>query len=430
MVPSRRIDGILLLYHHPPTVNAPTILEHVDAFQRHSRFPVFLVNTNLGFPRALDRCDFRVIVLHYSLFGTARYCLNPRFLNYLEARGESYKVAYFQDEHQHCAQRFSFIDRYDIHAVYTLLEPAYHEVVYGDHCRASVIRRTLTGYVSEALVRRARRLRTSDAERSIDIGYRARKLPYWMGRGAQEKHEIAREVLDRAWTMNLRLDIATGEGSRIYGDAWYRFVANCRGMLGVEAGTSVFDLDDSARIRTAELLHEEPNLDFEDVAQRILNEYEGKIPYRTISPRHFEAAAFRVVQILFPGRYSGVLEQGRHYLRLERDLSNFEEVIEGFRDPRVRVEITDRAYEDLIASGRYSYERFVHSFDEDIVSFGIPGKMSEVDRHDIDQAIGRSYPVTRYLARPKRFLQTARFPGRSRALAVYRALRRRSTSDR
>ena len=67
-------------------------------------------------------------------------------------------------------------------------------------------------------------------------------------------------------------------------------------MLGVEAGTSVFDLDDTARERTEALLANEPDLSFDEVERRVLHEYEDKIYYRTVSPRHFEAAAFRVVQ--------------------------------------------------------------------------------------------------------------------------------------
>ena len=75
-----------------------------------------------------------------------------------------------------------------------------------------------------------------EEQRTIDIGYRGRRLAYYMGRGAQEKHEIGRGVLERAAAAGLRVDIDTEESSRLYGVSWYRFMANCRAVLGVEAG--------------------------------------------------------------------------------------------------------------------------------------------------------------------------------------------------
>ena len=35
------VNGVLLLYHHPEGVNAATIMEHVEAFGKHSRFRVW-----------------------------------------------------------------------------------------------------------------------------------------------------------------------------------------------------------------------------------------------------------------------------------------------------------------------------------------------------------------------------------------------------
>ena len=79
---------------------------------------------------------------------------------------------------------------------------------------------------------------------------------------------------------------------------------------------------------------------------------EEEIPYRTISPRHLEAAAFRVCQILFEGRYAGLLEPMVHYIPLRKDFSNLDEVLDRFRDADLRAQIAENAYRDLIASRR------------------------------------------------------------------------------
>ncbi len=419
------LDAVLVLYHHYPGVNAPTIMDHALSFERHSRYPVVSLNTDDGYPSALDDLRFKVIVIHYSLFPGPKYVFGPGFLRYLERAAESTKVVFFQDEHHNCAQRYGFIDTNGIEVVYSLLEAPYRDDVYRKHTSAATVRSTLTGYVSDDLVARSADLVVPDADRTIDVGYRARRLSYYMGRASQEKHEIGERFVDRADGRGLKLDIATGEDSRIYGDAWYRFVANCRGVLGTEAGTSVFDLDGTAQVRVANLLAAEPGLDFEAVEQRVLHEYEGKIPYRTVSPRHFEAAAFRVVQILYEGRYNDILEPDVHYLALKKDWSNFDDVMARFGDPAVRAAITERAYEDLIASGKYSYRAFVADFDDHLAELGIrAGGLSDSEARAVRTRIARGRTLRVAVAR-LRTVRSRPFPGRRALGNVYRWLRRR-----
>jgi hypothetical protein len=367
----RRVRGVLLLYHHPAGQSAPTIMEHVRAFGAHSRFPVWAVNTESGFPAGLDGLEFDAIVLHYSLFGIWPYQIGPRFLAYLQHTAASRRIAFFQDEYRYCAERFRFLADFRVDTVYSLLEPDEARRVYGPDTGVGTIEHTLTGFVAEELVETARALALPDERRSIDVGYRARHLPFHMGRGAQEKHFIGAEFARRAQGLGLVLDIDTDERRRILGGDWHRFVAGCRAMLGVEAGVSIFDLDGSAEAACSAALATNPGASFEEIERLVLHRWEGNIPYRTLSPRHFEAAAFRVCQILFEGSYSGVLTPMRHYIPLRKDFSNFDEVIRLFRDRQFRSELTTRAYEDLIASGRFSYARFVAAFDDRLAAAGL-----------------------------------------------------------
>lgn len=424
MKDTQDVDGVLLLFHHFPGENAPTIMEHVESFARHSRFPVFAVNTDRGFPRALEHLRFRAVVLHYSLFGGDYYFLSRHYRRYLDdSRDGSYAVAFFQDEMRFCQKRFEFLDRFGIDAVYTLLEPEEHAKVYGTYTNVREMRTTLTGYVSDELIDLAKQLTLAADARPIDVGYRARQLPFWMGRGAQEKHEIAERFVERAQLLDLRLDIDSGESARIYGGSWFDFVASCRGMLGVEAGTSIFDLDDTARVKTEALLAHDPELTFEQVEEQLLSDYEDKVFYRTVSPRHFEAAALRVVQILYPGRYSGVLEADVHYLALEKDFSNFDDVMRRFADPAERRQITDRAYEDLVASGRWSYASFVHDFDGHLSATGVGATLLAGERRTIDRRLRRGARFGQIVAHSRWFLRNVQFPGRARVASSYRRLR-------
>ena len=379
------IPGILVLYHRPSAQDASTVIEHVDAFRHYSQFRVWNVNTEFGFPSGLEECQFQTIVLHYSLFSPSRYLLNQRFLDLLDRSATSYKIAVFQDEHHYCRQRFAFLDRYKFDCVYSLLEPAYFEEVYGKHTRVPKIVYNIPGYVPDELIALGQQLTKPDHQRRIDVGYRGRKLAPYMGRGSQEKYEIALGFRQRAEGTGLKLDIEVDERRRIYGDRWPQFIADCRAVLGVEAGVSIFDIDDVVRREYERIQENDPKANLEDVAAPLLRQWEGNIPYRTVSPRHFEAAAMRTCQILFEGAYSGIMQPMVHYIPLKKDFSNFDMVLRLFKDEALRRELVDNAYRDLIASGEYSYRRFVETFDQELLDVGLqpqiaPALVAKVDR--------------------------------------------------
>ncbi len=368
-------DGILVLSHRPTLRrDAATVHEHIEAFNRHSRFRVWSVNTAYGYPPGLDRLRFSIIILHYSLFGGWFYYLNKRFYEYIDASAASYKIAFFQDEYRYCQKRFGFLDRYKVNCVYTLLQPKYFDDTYRKNTRVPKLISHLPGYVSEPLSEAASRFAKSDQDRAIDIGYRGRKLEYYMGKGAQEKYDIAIGFQRRLAGSKLTLDIECDEGKRLYGDDWYRFMGNCRGILGVEAGVSIFDVKDIVRVQCDELLTANPGMSFQEISERVLYQWEERIPYRTISPRHFEAAAFHACQILFEGNYSGILRPMVHYIPVKKDFSNFDEVIRLFDTRGLRQDLTAQAHRDLIASGRYSYGQFIAGFDAELEKEGLrPG---------------------------------------------------------
>jgi len=371
----RRLDGILLIYHRPVFVkDASTVREHIDSFSQYSVFPVCSINTALGFPRWLWRYEYPIIVLHYSLFGSKNYPMSQEFVDYIDSRKGSYKVAFFQDEYYFCPKRFAFINEHGINTIFSLLEPEEVPKVYGRYTKVSRVLYTLTGYVSEKLIKAAAKHSLPDERRTIDIGYRGRELLPYMGRAAREKTAIAEIFKEKARGFKLHLDIETKEYHRLYGKDWHRFLGNCRGCLGVEAGVSVFDLEGVVYREFEKLRQRYPSATFDEMVAMlapVMDPWEGRVFYRTVSPRHFEAAAFNICQILFEGRYSGVLEPMRHYIPLKKDFSNFDDVIDAFLDGGFRNQLAKNAYADLIASGQYSYKRFIEGFDRELMKEGL-----------------------------------------------------------
>jgi|GEM_PF-357645 len=368
-------NQVLLIYHHPLHKSAPTVMEHVSAFA-HSQFKTWWVNTEVGFPPDLHDMQFDIIVLHYSLFGIWPYKLDERFTRYLENNKTSFKIAFFQDEHHYCQHRFDFLNRFHIDCVYTCLELPEVEKVYKLYTKVPLFYHTIPGYVSNALVKLGIERTKPDHLRQVDIGYRGRRLLYYMGKASQEKHEIGikfREHVAGSSSINMVLDIETNESKRIYGDNWFDFLTGCRGTLGVETGVSIFDLHDEVRLKYEELKADHPDMtfrDFERLAADLLAKYEGNVYYRTVGPRHFEAAAFKICQVNYEGIYSGILEPMVHYIPLKKDFSNFNEAVDMFKDKELRRQICENAWQDLIASGLYSYETFIDEFDRDLVQSG------------------------------------------------------------
>lgn len=359
----------LLLYAHPLGENAPTIMEHVRSFGKYSKYSVLELNTEFGFPRFLSSQRFAIIILHYSLFGSYPFCLSKKFITFLREHDSAVKVAFFQDEYQFVPQRHAVINSVRVDLLYTLLNPTYHDEVYYKHTAVKKVFRTLTGYVDEELIKMATVVAKPFADRQIDVGYRARHLPFWMGKGSQEKTEIADGFIENARGAGLHLDIKTAEGDRIYGHKWHEFVADCKAMIGVEAGVSVFDIEDKIRPAVVAYLEHNPDASFREVQTLFFAPLEDRLVYRTISPRIFEMAALRVVMILFEGEYQGIIEPNVHYIPLKKDLSNFGSVVEQFRNEDLVKRLTDNVFDDLIASGAYSYKKFIAEFDAQVTPY-------------------------------------------------------------
>ncbi len=393
------IDGVLLVYHRPdaPWIkDASTVMEHVGAFAAHSRYKTWEVNTDLGFPAAMADLDFRAVIVHYCVFGMGPYRLDERWLEWLD-RSSAYKIAFFQDECTRCQRRFRFLNEHRFDCVYTCLEPSEFEKVYGRYTNVPKLVSNVPGYVPEHLAEVGRRFARPDLERKIDVGYRGRPLPAYLGRGAMEKHLIGVRFAQAAAGSGLRLDVATGEGDRLYGDDWYRFMADCRCVLGVESGVSAFDLEDEVFGEWQERSASGQEVGVEDLTT--LPRWEDVVYYRTISPRHFEAAALRVCQVLFEGRYSGAMEPMVHYIPLAKDFSNIDHVLELIRDPDVRRELTENAYRDLIGSGEWSYSRLIASVDETLADAGLNGRPEPAAISKVEEGLADRFRRRRFRRR-------------------------------
>jgi hypothetical protein len=97
----------------------------------------------------------------------------------------------------------------------------------------------------------------------------------------------------------------------------------------------------------------------EDIALNVSMEGGKEGDFSAISPRLFEAAALGVCQILEPDYYVDGLEPWTHYLPLEADFSNIEEIFVTMDDDERCEEIVQASQELLLRSGQFTYGAFV-----------------------------------------------------------------------
>ncbi len=353
--------SVLLLCNRPVrNADASTITDHLDAIN-HCGHEVIELSFLRNLPSRLDLGRFDVIVIHYSI---ALGYMSDHYISPVTrqkiAAFKGLKAVFIQDEYRSINSVLNILAELDVGLLFTCIPAPEIEKVYPAALLPNTTRlNTLTGYVPKSLIGWPR-LPTGD--RPVDVGYRTRKPPFWLGELGYEKWTIADRFRDAASGSSLALDLSYDESARIYGIRWTEFVASCKAMLGVESGASVFDFEGTLQQRVDSYVSEHPESTFQDVHEKFLIPYEGLIRHNQISPRCFEAAALGTVMVLYEGEYSGILKPWRHFVPLKKDFSNFAEVLEVLQDAGKLQQIAADAYQEIALNPDYSYETFGREF--------------------------------------------------------------------
>ena len=354
-----RLELLLLCDYHAQS--AGTIIDHIHALRDFSRHHVRVLASNGNLPKGLDLSRFDGILIHYSLIAASDHYISPSARDAIrEFCG--LKAAFVQDDYRFINQTLAAFRDLGIHAVFGLAPESVIDDIYPPEALPGVRRVTLlAGYVPEHLLHLdVPKLR----DRPIDIGYRGRHLPAWLGGHAQEKWLIAERVLADAPRYGLACDISVKEYDRIYGEGWIKFVLSCKSMLGVESGSSVCDFTGEIQRKVETHLTRDPQASFETLRDLYFKNEDGRILLNVISPRCFESAALKTLMILYEGNYSGCVAPWRHYVPLAKDHSNMDEVVAALRDLDRAEEIVERAYREVALNPANSFRRMVQQVDD------------------------------------------------------------------
>ncbi len=358
---NRRLSALILF--DPYQTHTPIVRDHLNSFRIYSVFDVQYAPLTGDARVDFDVDDYDVIIIHYTVrpvFGGV-----PPSLAESLARSSAKIVLFCQDEYDLTENLREFMRLVRVSLVFSCVPSGEIEKVYPSAALPGVrFRNTLAGHVPLAHFH-GRESWSAVAERPVMVAHRGRKLPYWYGRLAWEKFEIGQRMREACRKHGLPHDIEWDEHHRIYDDEWPRFLRRARATLITESGSNVFDDRGEVRRRVAQYLEHHPDAGFDEVSAAIgLEAFEQRYRMQQISARAFEAIVHGTALIGYRGDYSGILRADRHYIVLERDFSNIDDVLAKASDAQFLEAIRHRAYEDIIVPGRWSHESFIAGFDD------------------------------------------------------------------
>ncbi len=303
--------------------------------------------------RHLDRFD--AVIVHYSVrlpYDGVRH-IAPALASF-----QGLKVLFIQDEYEHTLRAWHWIKTIGFDLVFTVVPEDHIQDVYPPAEFPGVtFVSNLTGYVPDLVEHLD--FPGPPSRRSLTIGYRGRPLSLRYGALGIDKVAIGQMVKSYCDANGIPSDIAWDENDRIYGDQWYTFMASCRAMLGTESGSNVFDWDGDLDARIAACRLANPDWSDSQVYAEVVEPHERPGVMNQLSPKVFEAIAMRSVLVLFEGTYSGVIRPWEHFIPLAKDGSNLKDVFAHLADDAFVDAMSQRAFDDIIGSGAYSYTQFV-----------------------------------------------------------------------
>jgi hypothetical protein len=274
------------------------------------------------------------------------------------------KLAFPQDDASHGAILDQFFAWLSVDAVYTV-RPEKQDLIYPISSRRAEFRPTLSGFIDDRSLAQLQQFARPFEHRSWQIGQRVTMYPAWGGRLARVKGLAALTIKEECQRRGIPENISVGPSDVFLGDDWYRFLGNCRFVVGAEGGHSIWDPYGVVQDQVNAYVADHPDATFEAIEEECFPGLDCRFVFPGIGPRIFEAAVMGCGQILVEGEYRGLLQPGRHYIPLKRDFSNLAEVFDALRQLERIAMLRQAMLRDLVESPRFRFSTLV----EDVFSF-------------------------------------------------------------
>jgi len=362
------MSKILALFSANTYPGRQTFYDLLFSMGRYSDHQIYYVNhLNRRLPRWVKKVNFDAVVFTHSITMCSdrnAYINNIARYKKLTEHITGRRVAMFQDEYFNTDLFVKFVNDLNIDIVFSVAPESEWTKIYNGINAKAKIYPMLTGYIEERQTLPREQLFA--LPRDIDVSYRVGwdTFSVVLGEFSCDKKRIAEcfldEKKDRLTAYNI--DVKVGGQHYVLGDKWFEYLRRCRFVLGVESGAGIIDVDGSMRNEVIRYCAHNPQATWQEVYDLFVKDHDHTLNLFTLSPRHFEAIQTGVCQILYEGNYSGILKPNLHYVPLKKDHSNFDEILAIIADEEKRRWIVQRAYDDIITSGLYTYSWFADYF--------------------------------------------------------------------
>ena len=353
---------ILVVFHsnYDVTFFRNTFKDHLLSFSRHADAKVYYFNAFMKESNYLKRQSFDLLIYHYS-FLAQKWSCNGALLKYDWLKSiKGRRVAIAQDEYINSIEVNQFLKHHDVKVLFSCCDRLQDiELIYPKHLNnLEKVVSVLPGYIETKNLKPLNQLK-KHYNRTVDIFYRARNNSMALGKLSLRKSRIAKEFLSLQLS-HLNVNISLDPKDTIIGEQWFFALEDARVVLGVEGGASVFDPDGSLKLRVEEYMKNNPEVSYNELNKNVLKEHEGGLDYKTISPRSFEAIMTNTCQVLYEGTYSNALIPNKHYIQLDKNFSNIENVLSLIENQEYCEKIATNAYRDILGKNAYTYKNFVN----------------------------------------------------------------------
>ncbi|MDC1497058.1 hypothetical protein N8143_03535 [Pelagibacteraceae bacterium] len=317
------------------------------------------------FPKSSLQIEkYDAIIIHFSIYILGEYFLSKDLSERIK-KYKGLKIQTIRDEYRNINDMIEKQSYLGINILFSVLRVEHIKKVYEHPSLSKMIKVScIPGHVSDYLTK----LNVPKIKnRKINISYRSRFLPAQLGKFAQEKIKLGIEIKKLCQASKLSCDISVLDKDRVYGSEWIDLHNKSKVMLAAPGGASLFDFSGEALKRVTLLKEESPYLSEEKIIDEELSDLDGNIIHKQTTPRIFEAIALRVPLLMPINDYRGIFKPWDHYIPLEDALTNWNEIVKLLRDDYYLQDLADRAFSDIVKSGRWASKLFIEKFD-DIIS--------------------------------------------------------------
>lgn len=360
---SKKLNILVLHWLRDPKEARDVLLKLVYFLKKYQPEHNYIYHdVSLPLPEYVKDITFDAVIMDVTLL-CLRYPFHKKYFekfishfNFIKDL-DVIKIAFPQDDYDCCQILDEWLVDWKVDYVFSPL--AYNRdvnVIYKNYSKIGNIKLGFTGYIDDDFFNLPQKVKPFE-QRSIDICYRARKLPPYFGWIGELKWRIADIVKEKANEFNLRLDISYRQKDTILGEKWYEFLGSSKFTLGSLSGSSLIDPVGEIQEKVKKYCAENPNYSYEEV-EKLFFPGQDKYNFTAISPRNIEAAFTLTGQILVEGPYSGILKPWKHYIPLKKDGSNFNEIYKAIQDKDFAGRMIKSCYENIVECKQLYYSNF------------------------------------------------------------------------